>query len=364
MKLSATSEQQDLQKMLRKFLRSHYGATPRSLEPDADTSYDRHLWTRMADELGLMHAGMPPSTAYQSIGTTRDLAIILEELGRAVDRTPYFESVVMAAGVLAAAESAAAGQTLDQIAEGTTIAAFVTGPSIEATCTGESWSITGSAPSVLHGGDADSFVVRAATSDGSALFLVNANQCQRVLLPVLDLTMPYVSVQFDNVQARIVAAPGTADAAVDIATPRWLIGLAALQVGNADSAFALVSEFVGTRSQFGRTIGSFQSVKHELVNVMIGVESARAAVTHAATAVDDRGPDAAMLAHHALAVAGDTSMQAVKSCVQLHGAIGFTWEHSAHVFLKRAMATRHLLGSPDVHREKLASALLDGNLQA
>lgn len=361
MNLVLTEEQNDLQRVLRRFDRDRARELTREVQYGQRFAFDADRWAAMGEELGILGAALPESAGGGG-GNLRDLVIIVEELGRSIDATPFMSSIIQAAGLLLATGDDKAASLVSQLAEGDRVATVIHGEAsssdVRARHLDETWSLHGLAKRVMHADAADFFVVLADTPRGPAVFNVSSDHVDITSLPVLDPSMPISSVCFRDTPGQPLGTVGRAADYLEAETPRWLITAAAYQLGNASAALDMAVDYAKSRFQFGRAIGSFQSVKHGLVDVMIAVESARAAVIHAASEFDEGMGDASILAHHCLAEAGEANMIAAKTCLQTLGAMGFTWEHPAHLLLKRSVSWRHHFGAPEVHREAVASRLL------
>jgi alkylation response protein AidB-like acyl-CoA dehydrogenase len=208
---------------------------------------------------------------------------------------------------------------------------------------------------------ADDLLVLAGTDAGPSLFRVprNAEGVSTTALEVLDETRPLADVVLRDAPAELIGEQGSGTEPLAAALRRLRVLVAAEQVGSAGRILELTTDYARTRSQFGRPIGSFQAIKHLLADAMLEIEAAKTAVLHAGWAFDHDQPDLEVISRLCLAVAGDAFLGIGKAAIQAHGAIGFTWEHDAHLFLKRATSTRQLFGSSDEHREAIAAAILD-----
>jgi alkylation response protein AidB-like acyl-CoA dehydrogenase len=182
---------------------------------------------------------------------------------------------------------------------------------------------------------------------------------ERTHLPTLDLTRRQASLHFDGVPAALVAGPDTAPAALTTALRTAGVLLAAEQLGGAQCMLDRTVEHLKQRVQFGRPLGSFQALKHRCADMMIAVEQARSVTYHAAWALQDGLDDPDLAVSLAQAVTSDAYFRVAAEAIQLHGGLGFTWEHPTHLYFKRATADRALLGSGDDHLEQLARMVLD-----
>lgn len=368
MKFAFDQDQIALQRTLRGFLESHQPLT--GVRTAMTEGFDRQVWSRLANEVGVAAIGLPE----ESGGTGQcllDQIVVASELGRAVDPGPFLSSVATVARILHETGSQAPATWLPDLLEGKRIAAAAlwerdggSTPSAAGTRAdlhGDAWTVSGEKRFVLHADAADAFLVLASTEDGPTLFWVDSSApgVEVRSLRALDQTRPLADVVLQDAPAELVGSIGGASVPLDAAWRRLMVLVAAEQLGGAERILELTTEYAITREQFGRPIGSFQSIKHMLATVSVEVEALRTLVLYAGWAFDRSEPDLDELAHSALAVAGDTFLTAAKTAIQVHGAIGFTWEHDAHLFLKRAMSTRQLFGTPQEHREAIASRILD-----
>jgi alkylation response protein AidB-like acyl-CoA dehydrogenase len=322
--------------------------------------YDPALWRRCATELGLPGLGIAESYGGAGAGLT-ELGVAFEELGRALVCGPFLGTVGLAAPALSiAGPPEIAGPLLAAIASGETVATLAwAGPeSGVSTLQHRDGTITGTAPIVVDGMAADLLLVAARDVDGRVgLYRVDpaAPTVTRERLVSLDSTRRLARLTFTGAAADVLTADaeGPLRQAFDVA--RLL--LAAEQLGGAQQVLDTAVDYARTRVQFGRVIGSFQAIKHRCSDMLVEVELARSLVYSAlATAQADPGAlrgQAAM----ARAFVSDAYVHLAADNLQIHGGIGFTWEHSAHLYLKRAKSSQHLLGHPVTHRRELAQEL-------
>ncbi|WP_282687398.1 MULTISPECIES: acyl-CoA dehydrogenase family protein [unclassified Streptomyces] len=373
MDTALTTEQHEIRRALRDLL-ARYGG-PGAIPTAVDTAegYDPALWRRLAGDLGL--PGLALAEEYGGAGcTATELALACEETGRALLPSPLLATAALAAPLIAALGTPDQRAALmPRIADGTLTAALalpggslatalgLTGDNRDGTWAGGGRAggiqargergerrLYGEAGRVLDGHSAGLLLVAAHTGgyprSRTQLFLVpgDAPGLTRTRLTTLDETRPLARVELRDTPAEPVGADDTADAATalaDIGRTAAAI-LAAEAVGTAAGALERTVEYVKTREQFGRAIGSFQAVKHRLADLYVRVEAARSAAYHAA-----RDPESGPLA---LAQALEAARITTGEAVQLHGGIGFTWEHEAHRYLKRAAGDELLFGP--VHR--------------
>jgi len=332
---------------------------------ETDEPYDMDLWKRLARDLGC--AGLVvPETYGGASASAREAAVVLEELGHAVAPVPFFGSAVLATTALLANPEAAAGD-LERLAAGDRTAAlaipFSTAPGglfptpVRADAAGDEARLTGRVTSVVDAAVADLVVVPAVGPEGPGLYVVDVDQtsARTKRRTSLDLTRPVADVTLDKAAARRVAQGQAAEAALDSAIVTGAALLASEQLGVAQWCLDTTVEYVKTRQQFGRPVGSFQAVKHRLADLWASIASARAAARYAAACLAEQNPDLPVAAALAQAHCSAVAVVAAEECVQLHGGIGFTWEHPAHLYLKRAKTCEIALGGPDRHRHILAT---------
>ncbi len=313
---------------------------------------DPDLWRVLATEMGL--AGLAVPERYGGGGASwREVAVVCEELGRAVTPVPYLGSAVVAAAALLAVDDA---ELLTALAGGTIVALAVPFASVPgrpvAGFTAEGGTVSGSARGVVDALAADVLLVPT----GAGLYAVDATAEGVTRHPVvsLDLTRPICDRTLERATARLVAAGDAAEAAVAAALVTGAALLASEQLGVATWCLDETVSYLSTRHQFGRPVGSFQALKHRLADLWVEITQARAAARYAAGCAATGDPDLPVAAALAQAFCSPVAVRAAEECVQLHGGIGFTWEHPAHLFLKRAKSAAIGFGTPDRHRARLA----------
>jgi alkylation response protein AidB-like acyl-CoA dehydrogenase len=309
----------------------------------ADRKPPDRLWRTLAVDVGCAGLAVPESSGGAG-ASLRECAVVLEELGRGLAPVPFLGSAVMATtALLAAGESA----LLEELAKGARTAALAVPFSTAPGARPERDGPTGTVTSVADALTAD--VLLVPTSDG--LYIVD--DVTRTPVTSLDLTRPLCDVTLDGTATRIADAD-TGRRAVDAALVAGAALLASEQLGVAQWCLDTTVAYVRTRYQFGRPIGSFQAIKHRLAELWVAVTQARAVARYAAGCVAVGDPDAPVAAALAQAFCGPVAVTAAEECVQLHGGIGFTWEHPAHLYLKRAKSAALALGTADRHRTTLA----------
>lgn len=363
-------EQDELRKVVRSFLARHSTeADIRRLAADPK-GYDRVVWRRMATELGLQGLAIPEEYGGSGFGYA-ELGIVFEETGRALLCAPYFATVALAAeALLHCDDEAARHDYLPGIASGDTMATLALteadgrwdepGIRLNASETGGSWQLTGIKTYVPDGHLADLLLVAARTPSGVSLFAVDgkAPGITRTALPTLDQTRKQAQIDFADTPARLLGTDGAAWPAIERTLATASVLLAAEQVGGAAAALDAAVAYAKIRVQYGRAIGSFQGIKHKCADMLAEIESARSAAYGGLWALD-AGDEAEIAIAAALAQAFCSEAYAVVASenIQVHGGIGFTWEHPAHLYLKRAKSSEVLLGTPSYHRELLATRL-------
>jgi alkylation response protein AidB-like acyl-CoA dehydrogenase len=355
-----SDEQQDLRRGVRQFLaeRADEAAVRRAM--DTDAGYDPATWARLGGELGVLGLAVAEDLGGAG-GTLVDQAVVAEEFGAALLPGPVFGTVNLAVPALVAV--GAEGDTLlPALVEGTRTAALAVPDragrfdAALVTVTEADGALTGEVPQVVDGG-ADVLLVAARSGSGVGLYAVEGGH--RTPLSTLDQTRRQATVRFDATPARPVASGDDAERAITHAFRVAGALLAAEQVGGAQRLLDMTVAYAGTRLQFGRPIGSFQAVKHRCADMLVRVEHARSTAYHAAWALQDGTDDPDLAVSIAQATCSEAYQQVAADAVQMHGGIGFTWEHPAHLYFKRAVTDAALLGSAAAHREHIAAHVLD-----
>jgi alkylation response protein AidB-like acyl-CoA dehydrogenase len=316
--------------------------------------YDPALWRALARDLGVTGLAVPEASGGHG-ASWREVAVVAEELGRSVAGTPFLGSAVLAT---AAAMSAGADDLVAALAAGTTSDTLAIGL---ATAPGSAFpqsvrfdgaTLTGEVRGVADAAGADVLLVPAIGADGPVIVRCDGATIEPVTS--LDLTRPLADVRFDGVPGTVIASGDAAVAALDAALLAGAVVLASEQVGLAQRCLDLTVEYLKTRYQFGRQIGSFQALKHRCADLWAAIAQARAVARYAASCLADADPDLPVAAALAQAYCSPVAVKAAEECVQLHGGIGFTWEHPAHLYLKRAKADSIAFGTASRHRARLA----------
>ncbi|HEX3426292.1 MAG TPA: acyl-CoA dehydrogenase family protein [Acidimicrobiales bacterium] len=368
MNLAFSDEQEELRRSVRRFLadKSPESEVRRLMETEA--GYDPAVWAQMAEQ-GLQAMAVPEE--YGGAGFSFvELVVVLEEMGRALLCAPFFSSVVLAGGAFSASGDTEAKKAyLPGIASGEILATLAltedsgrwdaSGVALAATPAREGWRLDGHKTFVVDGHTADVLLVVGRGEAGITLFAVEASApgLQRTAMPTMDQTRKQARLTFSAVPARLVGVAGEGWPIVARALDLAAIGLAAEQVGGAQRVLEMSVEYAKVRVQFGRPIGSFQAIKHKCADMLLAVESAKSAAYYAAWAVAEDNDEVPVMASLAKAYCSEAYFQAAAENIQIHGGIGFTWDHPAHLYFKRAKSCELLLGDPAYHRELLAQRI-------
>jgi alkylation response protein AidB-like acyl-CoA dehydrogenase len=364
-----SEEQEELRKSVRRFLEDKSPESEVRRLMETTEGYDPAVWKQMGEQLGLQGLAIPEE--YGGSGYTYvELIVVLEEMGRALLCAPYFSTVALAANaLLVAGDEGARKEFLPGIASGETIATLAftedsgrwdeAGITMEATRSGEGYSLSGHKMFVLDGHTADVIVVAARSGGGVSLFAVagDASGLSRTPLSTMDQTRKQARLEFDNTPARLVGAEGQGWATLSKVLDLAAVALAAEQVGGAQKVLEMSVEYAKNRVQFGRPIGSFQAIKHKCADMLLEVESAKSAAYYAGWAAAEDNDELPVVASLAKAYCSDAYFHATAENIQIHGGIGFTWEHPAHLYFKRAKSSELLFGDPSYHRELLAQRI-------
>ena len=365
-----TDEQEQFRAAIRRFLQEKSPTTEVRRLMDTAEGYDPEIWRQLSDQLALPGIPIPEQYGGAGFGMV-ELCIVTEEMGRALLCAPYFSTAVLAANAIVnAGTEAQKSSLLPDLAAGTRLATLaVTEPSgqwdpqsieLVATPSAEGYILNGTKSYVVDGHVADLLVVAGrvagtAGRDGLALFTVSADAAGviRSLLPAMDPTRKLARIDFDSVQAQRLGDGGDDATALDRTLDQAAIALANEMVGGAQALFDSAVEYAKLRVQFGRTIGSFQAIKHKCADLLLELELAKSAAYYAAQAAAANDPEWPALACLAKASASETYLHIAAETIQIHGGIGFTWENDTHLWFKRAKSSEVLLGQPDYHRELL-----------
>jgi alkylation response protein AidB-like acyl-CoA dehydrogenase len=362
-----TDEQQELQQLVRRFCedKSPISAVRRLME--TEDGFDTAVWDQMGKELGLQSLHIPEEYGGMGFGVV-ELGLVMEEMGRALLCAPFLSSVVLGAtAILEGGTEEQRESLLPAVAGGEVrvALAFVEGThawqpddiAAEAATDGDGHRLTGTKTLVVDGHTAHTIVVSARSAGVVSLFLVDgdAEGLTRTALPTLDQTRKLARLDLDGVPARLLGEEGAGGPALERTLQLAGVCLAAEQVGSAAACLEMSVDYAKIRNQFGRPIGSFQAIKHRCADMLLGVESARSAAYYGlASAGTDDLPLAASVA---LSACSEVLSRAATDTVQVHGGVGFTWEHDAHLYLKRAKGSEVLLGGIGHHQDRIADLI-------
>jgi alkylation response protein AidB-like acyl-CoA dehydrogenase len=372
--IAFTQEHDNLRESVRRFLEQRSSTQDIRRLMESQDTYDPAVWKQLAQQMGLPGIAIPEEYGGSGYGIIEQV-IILEEMGRSLLPAPFFSSAILAAtALLESADEAACRELLPGIADGSTTAtlawveklgAWDTTAQIDAraTATTDGWSLTGHKTLVLDGTTASLVLVVAATPAGSSLFAIVPGAAGMTSRPLktLDSTRAFGSIEFDATPARLIGTDGAAAEVLKRTLQIAAVALAAEQAGTAERCLEISVEYSKLRVQYGRPIGSFQALKHRFVDLLLEIETAKSAVYYAAAAAAEGDPELPLVASMAKASASDALVHAASELIQFHGGIGFTWEHDAHLYFRRAKTTEQFLGSPQMHREVVAGLLLDAS---
>jgi alkylation response protein AidB-like acyl-CoA dehydrogenase len=361
-----TPEQEELRAMVREFLADRSPEAEVRRLMGTEDGFDPAVWKQMGDDLGILGLAIPEAYGGASAGFV-EVGVVLEEAGRALLCAPYFSSVVLAASaILHSGDATAREDYLPALASGELRGTLALaedsgrwddpGISLTATLSSDGWMLDGHKSFVFDGHTAGLVLVVARTSNGISLFAVEAGApgFTRSLLPTMDQTRKLARLEFSHVPARLLGPEGGAWPAVSRVLDMAAVGLAAEQVGGAARVLAMAVEYAKVRHQFGRPIGSFQAIKHKCADMLIEVESAKSAAYYGLWAAAELNDELPAVASLAKAYCSDAFFHCTAENIQVHGGIGFTWEHPAHLYFKRAKSSQLLFGDPAYHRELFA----------
>jgi alkylation response protein AidB-like acyl-CoA dehydrogenase len=351
--------EEDLRGTVRKLLRDRCDWTAVLDRCEDDQPYDLELWRTLATDLGV--AGLLIPERFGGAGaSTRELAVLAEETGRSVAPVPLM-GTILATAVLVECSSDAT-DVLPRIADGSTIAtaavSMTTTPDARfpTSVRGNQSVLTGTVNAVVDLEVADIAVVPVSDEDGPALYLIDTSAPGVTRTPVtpLDVTRRFGRLDFDGAAAKRIAAADTAPWVLERALLTGAGILASEQAALAQLCLDSTVEYSLTRYQFARPIGSFQAIKHRLADLWAGVSTARAVARYAADSLARADPDSALAVAVAQAYCSDLVVPAAEECLQLHGGIGMTWEHPAHLYLGRAKSSQLTFGISERHRARVA----------
>ncbi|HEY5578424.1 MAG TPA: acyl-CoA dehydrogenase family protein [Acidimicrobiia bacterium] len=371
-----TEEQELLRETARRFLEQKCPPSSVRALMESDEGFDPSIWKEIAD-LGWQGIAIPE--AYGGAGSTMlEQAVLMEEMGKVLFPGPYLASAVLAANtIMLAGSEEQKRDLLPEIASGERIVtvAFAepeglwdaSGVQLEALRAGGEFVLTGTKMFVLDGHIADVVIVAARTgkgetAEGISLFLVpgEADGLTRRRLETMDMTRKQAELSLESVRlprSALLGEEGKGWEPLETAIRVAVVALAAEQVGGAQKCLDMSVEYAKVRVQFGRPIGSFQAIKHKCADMLVQVESARSAASYAAWAAASAPEELREAAPVAKSYCSEAFFFCAAENIQVHGGIGFTWEHDAHLYFKRAKSSELLFGDPVFWRRQLADEL-------
>ncbi len=369
MNFAFSEEQEELRKVVRDFLNAKSSeATVRELM-ETDSGYDAAVWSQMGEQMGLQGLIIPEEFGGSGYSYV-ELIVVLEEMGRRLLCAPYFATVALAANTLLhSGDDAAKAEYLPGIASGETIATLAfteangrwdeSGITLEASGSGSDYTLTGEKMYVLDGTIANLILVAAKTAGGVSLFAVqgDASGLTREGLSTMDQTRKQARLTFDATPAKLIGTEGGGWAVLSQVLDLAAVALAAEQVGGAQECLEMAVQYAKDRVQFGRPIGSFQAIKHKCADMLLEVESAKSAAYYAGWCASELNDELPSVASLAKSYCSEAYFHTTAENIQIHGGIGFTWEHPAHLYFKRAKSSELFLGDPTYHRELLAQRI-------
>ncbi len=361
---SMSEEREALRSAVADFLDANYPIDKVQRIADGKEAVPADAWLKLSQGLGLAGLVIPEEFGGQGAGYA-ELGAVLQEFGRTLAPLPMLSSAALGTlPFLLATDDAVRRPYLEALAAGEATAALalteaagewpVTARETKATKSGDAWTVTGSKSFVLDNGGATYYVVTAATPSGVGVFALNSIYVTRTALNAMDLTRPQGSISFANAPAIVLAESED--------TVKQLQQLAAIltaseQLGGATAVMNMFVEYAKIRVQFGRIIGSFQAIKHMCANTLVEVEKARGAAEDAADKAAEGQDDLALAASLAKVSCSEAYTNATLTNIRVHGGIGYTWEHPAHLYFRRSRSTSALFGTPAQHREALLVGL-------
>jgi alkylation response protein AidB-like acyl-CoA dehydrogenase len=365
-----TDEQEQFRSTLRRFLDDKSPTTEVRRLMATPEGYNPEVWRQLSEELALPGIHIPEQYGGAGFGMV-ELCIVMEELGRSLLCAPYFSSAVLAANaILNAGTEQQKSSFLPDIAAGKRLAALAITElngswdpkeiELIASPDADGYRLDGAKSYVVDGHVANLPVVAArapktAGLEGLGLFTLDAKAggVERRLLESMDPTRKIARIDFRGAHANLLGNLSDGATAIMRTLDQAAVALANEMVGGAQALFDSAVDYAKLRVQFGRTIGSFQAIKHKCADLLLDVELAKSAAYYAAQAAAVDDPEWPALASLAKAAASDTYIRIAAECIQIHGGIGFTWDNDTHLWFKRAKSSEVFLGQPSYHRELL-----------
>lgn len=368
MDFAFSDEQEELRRTARRWLEEKAPSSVVRMLMESDDGYDSEQWQELS-QLRWQAMAIPEEYGGAGFGFL-ELSILFEEMGRCLYPAPFLSSMVLAAGaVLEAGNNEQKRRILPSLANGEKIGCLAhiepngrwDQSAIETTAkqTGDGWMLNGTKSFVIDGDIADLLIVAARTDSGIGLFEVEGEGpgVSRRRLETMDLTRKQAEILLEEAPAELLGEEATGGVALERVLEKAVVALASEQVGGAAKCLEMSVEYAKVRHQFGRPIGSFQAIKHKCAEMLVQVESARSAAYYAAWAASADDDELRVVAPLAKSYCSDAFFFCASENIQIHGGIGFTWEHDAHLYFKRAKTSQLLFGDPAYHRDILAERI-------
>ncbi len=387
MDFAFSEEQEELRRSVRRFLDDRLPMSEVRRLMGTPEGYDKDVWAQMAEQLGLQGIGIPEQHGGAGCGYV-DLIVVFEEMGRSLACVPYFSTVALAANALIhSGDERAKADFLPGIASGETVATLAfteedgnwdiealsgagkdgagddgsSSPCLASPpgAQGDPWTLQGAKSYVIDGNTADLIIVVARAPGGVSMFAVDCDAPGLVRAPIqtMDTTRKQAELHFSSAPARLVGEEGGGLRVLEKVLQLAAVALAGEQVGGAQRCLDMSVEYAKSRIQFGRSIGSFQAIKHKCADILLEVSSAKSAAYYAAWVAEEDSDELPVAASLVKSYCSDAYFHAAAENIQVHGGIGFTWEHDAHLYFKRAKSSELMLGDPSYHRELLVRRL-------
>jgi alkylation response protein AidB-like acyl-CoA dehydrogenase len=369
MNFAFSEEQEELRRSVHRFLEEKSPSTEVRRLMETTEGFDRAVWEQMANQLGLQALAIPEEYGGAGFGYV-ELIVVFEEMGAALLCAPFFATIALGANaLLSSGDEAAKKDLLPGIASGETIATLALtedsgrwdtdAVTLAATRSGDQWKLDGQKMFVVDGHNANLVLVAGRTDNGVSLFAVEGAAAGMTTTPLatMDQTRKQARIEFSSTPARLVGEEGAGAPVLSRTLDLAAVALAAEQVGGGQRCLDMAVEYAKTRIQFGRPIGSFQAIKHKCADMLLEVESAKSAAYYAGWAAAEDSEELPVVASLAKSYCSEAYFHAAAENIQIHGGIGFTWEHDAHLYFKRAKSSELMLGDPSYHRELLAQRI-------
>ena len=360
--MTPAPEHDDIRRVVRDIFDKHsdHDAVRRVVETPA--GHDEDLWGILCAHMDVASMALAEDRGGLGYGLPEQ-GVVLEEAGRALSPEPLLSSAVLAVHAISQVpRTAATDDLLSAVAGGGVLAAL--GPldpvaSLTATPRAEDWSVSGTVERVLHGATADILLLVAATPVGLGLFTVRADQPGLTVRPhaVMDTTRRQARLELHDARAhRLLDGPDLPRLLVEL-RDLTTIAVACEHVGMMDALLSMTKQHLVQREQFGRPLATFQALKHRMADLLVDLERARSSARYAARVFVADPSSVPLAAAVAGAVCTDAVVRAAHEAIQLHGGIGFTWEHPAHLYLRRALGDEALFGDGRAHRAAVADLI-------